>query len=62
MSSKRGRPEKEDSAREVIPPIRVTKEQKQHYRSAAEEAGMSLSAWLKHLANEASRFQTVELK
>ena len=54
MSANRGRPEKDNPAKEVIPPIRVTKEQKENYRSAAKDAGMSLSTWIKVLADEAS--------
>lgn len=49
---KRGRPPKERSSSEVLPPVRVTPEQKETYKKAAELAGMSLSAWLKKAADE----------
>lgn len=52
--NKRGRPQKEDAATEVIPPIRVTSEQKNLYKHAAKEAGMSLSGWFKFLADSAA--------
>lgn len=49
---KLGRPPKSDSASEVLPPIRVTAEQKKTYRDAAKFAGLSLSAWLKEAAED----------
>lgn len=61
-SSQRGRPQKEVSASEVIPPIRVTTEQKHAYKCAAKEAGMSLSGWLKSLANSATGIQATDNK
>lgn len=61
-SNQRGRPQKEVSASEVIPPIRVTTEQKHAYKRAAEEAGMSLSGWLKSLANSATGIQGANSK
>jgi predicted HicB family RNase H-like nuclease len=50
--SKRGRPQKPDSASEVLPPVRVTPEQKETYKEAAKFAGLSLSAWLKEAAED----------
>ena len=61
-SNQRGRPQKEDPASEVIPPIRVTSEQKHVYKLAAKEAGMSLSGWLKSLANSATGIQASNKK
>ena len=61
-SNQRGRPQKEISASEVIPPIRVTTEQKHAYKRAAKEAGMSLSGWLKSLANSATGIQATNNK
>jgi predicted HicB family RNase H-like nuclease len=49
---KRGRPPKLHSSSEVLPPVRVTPEQKKTYKKAAESAGLSLSAWLKNAADE----------
>lgn len=49
---KRGRPQKPDSASEVLPPVRVTPEQKETYKEAAKLSGMSLSAWLKEAAED----------
>jgi len=49
---KRGRPSLENSASSTLPPIRITLEEKQKFREAAESAGMSLSAWLKSIARE----------
>lgn len=60
--NRRGRPQKEDSASEVIPPIRVTAEQKYMYKIAAKEAGMSLSGWLKFLADSATEIQVPNQK
>jgi hypothetical protein len=50
--SKRGRPPKPDSASEVLPPVRVTPEQKETYKEAAKFVGLSLSAWLKEAAED----------
>jgi len=52
--AKRGRPPKADSSSEVLPPVRVTPEQKEiyRYRAAAKSEGLSLSAWLKRAAQE----------
>ena len=50
--SKRGRPKKSDSASEVLPPVRVTSEQKETYKCAAKSAGLSLSAWPKEAAED----------
>ncbi|MDV5247133.1 hypothetical protein [Shewanella xiamenensis] len=50
--SKRGRPQKPDSASEVLPPVRVTAKQKETYKDAAKFAGLSLSAWLKEAAED----------
>ncbi len=43
------RPKKPENekASDVIPPIRVTKEQKDAYKKAAKDNGFSLSAWVK---------------
>jgi len=49
---KRGRPPKQHSSSEVLPPVRVTPRQKETYKKAAELAGLSLSAWLKKAADE----------
>ena len=49
---KRGRPPKQHSLSEVLPPVRVTPEQKESYKKAAELEGLSLSAWLKKAADE----------
>lgn len=49
---KRGRPPKQRSSSEVLPPVRVTPQQKIIYKKAAELAGLSLSAWLKKAADE----------
>lgn len=49
---KRGRPQKSDSATEVLPPVRVTPEQKETYKEAAKFSGLSLSAWLKEAAED----------
>ena len=49
---KKGRPPKEITLSEVLPPIRVTPDQKVTYRKAAESSGMSLSAWLKAAAEK----------
>lgn len=48
----RGRPKKGGCASETLPPIRVTPHQKENYRAAAKSAGLSLSAWLKKIADE----------
>jgi hypothetical protein len=48
----RGRPKKGGSASETLPPIRVTPQQKEKYRTAAKSAGLSLSAWFKKIADE----------
>ncbi len=49
---KRGRPSKLHSSSEVLPPVRVTPQQKETYKKAAELAGLSLSAWLKKAADK----------
>ncbi len=49
---KRGRPPKPYCSSDVLPPVRVTPEQKETYRKAAKLAGLSLSAWLKKAAEE----------
>lgn len=59
---KRGRPPKDKNSSEVLPPVRVTPEQKDTYKKAAELAGMSLSAWLKKAADEKSTHQHQEEK
>ena len=50
--SKRGRPPKIDSFSDVLPPIRVTPDQKASFKEAASAAGLSFSAWLKEAAEE----------
>lgn len=55
---KRGRPPKLNSSSEVLPPVRVTPEQKETYRRAAESVGLSLSAWLKNAAEEMLQHQS----
>lgn len=57
---KKGRPEKAIKASEVLPPVRVTLAQKVAYQRAAKDAGMSLSAWLKHAADMISDDQNQE--
>jgi hypothetical protein len=54
MSSvtRRGRPPKLISASETLSPIRVTPEQKALYKKAADEAQLSVSAWIKSLADK----------
>lgn len=49
---KRGRPRLETKASSTLPPIRVTPEEKEQFREAAEKAGMSLSAWIKSIVRE----------
>jgi predicted HicB family RNase H-like nuclease len=51
-TQKRGRPYLEKSASSTLPPIRVTPEEKEQFKDAAEKAGMSLSAWIKSIARE----------
>lgn len=51
-TQKRGRPYLEKAASSTLPPIRVTPEEKELFRKAAENAGMSLSAWIKSIARE----------
>lgn len=53
---KRGRPQKPAhlKASELIPGFRATKTQKKRYRAAAKAAGVSLAAWFKSLADQAS--------
>jgi len=55
---KRGRPPKLHSSSEVLPPVRVTPEQKETYRKAAESVGLSLSAWLKNAADKMLHHQS----
>ena len=45
----------EVSASVTLPPIRVTPDQKNNYKLAAEKAGLSLSAWLKKIADNHSQ-------
>lgn len=53
---KRGRPPKDVTASQVLPPIRVTEDQIERYKKAAEESGLKLSSWLKEVAdNEADK-------
>ncbi|GAB1081915.1 MAG: hypothetical protein SStaBPW_38140 [Shewanella algae] len=47
----RGRPQKSNSASETLSPIRVTPEQKALYKKAAEKAKLSVSSWIKELAD-----------
>ena len=49
---KRGRPPKTNPSSKTLPPIRVTADQKERYRKAAEKKGMSVSAWIKSLADK----------
>jgi len=51
----RGRPPKSDSASETLSPIRVTPEQKALYKHAAEKAQLSMSAWIKDLADREAK-------
>jgi predicted HicB family RNase H-like nuclease len=48
------RPKKPENekANDVIPPIRVTKEQKEAYKKAAKDNGFSLSAWIKKILDK----------
>lgn len=52
QNNNRGRPHKAINASETLPPIRVTPQQKEKYKLAAQKAGLSLSAWLKKIADE----------
>lgn len=54
MKNARGRPPKKNSADSVIPPIRVTEDQKHQYQEAAKSAGLSLSEWIRGLADKAA--------
>lgn len=54
QKKRRGRPLKDDNATEVLPPIRVTLEQKQLYKKAAKKADLGLSAWIRFLADKNS--------
>lgn len=54
MAKDRGRPPKETKADVVIPPIRVTERQKKSYQQAAKRSGLSLSGWIRKLADNAS--------
>ena len=49
---KRGRPKKGNCADSTLPPIRVTSQQKESYQLSALKEGLSLSAWLKKVADE----------
>ncbi len=51
----RGRPPKSNSASETLSPIRVTPEQKALYKQAAEKAKLSVSAWIKELADREAK-------
>ncbi len=53
---KRGRPVKPAHLKrsEIIPGFKVTKAEKKRYKKAAKAAKMSLSAWLRSLADTAS--------
>lgn len=51
----RGRPPKSNSASETLSPIRVTTEQKALYKQAAEKANLSVSAWIKGLADREAK-------
>jgi len=51
FSNHRGRPKKKDGATDTLPPIRVTPKQKMEYKLAADQAGLTMSAWLKNLAD-----------
>jgi len=50
----RGRPLGENNATTTLPPIRIKPEQKERYKLAADKEGLSLSAWIKKLADENS--------
>ncbi len=51
----RGRPPKPNSSSETLSPIRVTPEQKKLYREAAEREKLSVSAWIKRLADREAK-------
>lgn len=53
---KRGRPSKPAHLKrsQTIPPVKVTGTEKKRYKKAAKKAGLSLSAWLRSLADSAS--------
>ncbi|MGP1831855.1 plasmid mobilization protein [Shewanella frigidimarina] len=51
-TQKRGRPYLEKPSSSTLPPIRVTPEEKEQFKDAAEKSGMSLSAWIKSIARE----------
>ena len=44
---------KDELASEIIPPIRVTTEQKAAYKKAAKSDGFALSAWIKKTLDKA---------
>lgn len=62
MNKVRGRPPKEVKADVVIPPIRVTELQKGLYQQAAKIAGLSLSEWIRQLADNASDLSEKQTK
>lgn len=49
-----GRPHSENNADKVLPPVRVTSDQKTKYKAAAKKSNLSLSAWIKKIADENS--------
>jgi predicted HicB family RNase H-like nuclease len=56
METKRGRPPKPEGEKaEELFQMRVTADDKNAWRSAAERAGMSLSAWIRDRLNRAAK-------
>ena len=55
-NTKRGRPPlpANERASATIPGFRATKAQKKQYKAAAKAAGVSLAAWFRDLADQAS--------
>lgn len=55
METKRGRPPKTDDERaDEVFQLRMTTAEKNEWRSAAESAGVSLSAWIRDRLNKAA--------
>ena len=51
----RGRPKIDNPASEKLPMIRVTKEQLDNYKNAAEEKQLSFSEWVRKALDKASK-------
>ncbi len=56
METKRGRPPKTDDERaDEVFQLRLTAAEKTDWKSAAESAGLSLSAWIRDRLNKAAK-------